>query len=74
MTDAEQELEKRTTVRIPADCSKCDNGGCTLRHTCNRWLAKPHTRQVYSSFRMAPDDEGCAYHWPVKEEKDGGEI
>ena len=62
MTDAKQELKKRTTVRIPADCSKCDNGKCKLRNKCRRWLAVPHDWQTYTHF----EQPGCKYFWPME--------
>jgi hypothetical protein len=54
-------------VRIPVDCSKCDNGKCKLRNKCMRWLAVPHDRQTYAHF----EQPGCEHFWPMEEEIDG---
>jgi len=53
-------------IRIPADCSKCDNVKCKLRNKCRRWLAVPHDRQAYAHFKQP----GCEHFWPMEEQTD----
>lgn len=44
------------TRQLPADVARCENGACSKRHTCLRFLSPPHEQQVFM-FRQDPD--GC---------------